>query len=165
LFTIKPYTPVHKIKNKIPVRMKGEINMNRRVVLGVLLALVLIAGAVSLGVYVYNVGVAQGLAESGKLATLTPQEGAKLYPYYYRGPFWHPWPFFGFGFFGCFGPLLFILLIFLLVRGLVWGGPWGRGYVWRHGPWDKGAPPMFDEWHRQAHSQGTEPTSPSSVEG
>lgn len=135
--------------------------MNRRIVLGVLLALVLIAGVASLGVYAYNAGIAQGLAESGKLATLTPEEGARLYPYY-GGPFWHPRPF-GFGFFGCFGPLLFILLIFLLVRGLVWGGPWGRGHGWRHGPWDQGVPPMFDEWHRQAHNQGAEQTPPSSV--
>jgi hypothetical protein len=142
--------------------MKGEITMNRRIVFGVLLVLLLIAGAVSLGVYAYNAGVAQGLAESGKLAALTPEEGARLSPYFYGGPFWHPRPF-GFGFFGCFGPLFFILLIFLLVRGLVWGGPWGRGHGWRHGPWDRGVPPMFDEWHRQAHSQGTEQTPPSSV--
>ena len=55
--------------------------MNRRIILGVLLALVLIAGAVSLGVYVYNAGVAQGLAHSGKLTDLPPGAEGRVYPY------------------------------------------------------------------------------------
>ena len=135
--------------------------MNRRIILGVLLALVLIAGAVSLGAYVYNAGVAQGLAESGKLTDLPPGAEARLYPYY-GGPFWHPRPF-GFGFFGCFGPLLFILLFFGLFRGLWWGGRWGWGPGWKHGYEGRGVPPMFEEWHRQAHSQGVEQTPPSST--
>jgi hypothetical protein len=143
------------------VTMKGETNVNRRIILGVLLALVLIAGVVSLGVFAYNVGVAQGLAESGKLTDLPPGAEGRLYPYY-GGPFWYHRPF-GFGFFGCFGPLLFILLVFVLVRALWWGGPWGWGHGWKHGYGDRGVPPMFDEWHRQAHSQGAEQTPPPSV--
>jgi hypothetical protein len=134
--------------------------MNRRIVLGVLLALVLIAGAVSLGAYAYNLGVAQGLAQSGTLSDLPP--GAEMRPYlYYGGPFWFYRPF-GFGFFGCFGPLLFFFLIFVLFRGLWWGGRWGSGPGWKHGPWDKDIPPRFEEWHRQAHSQGAEQTLPAS---
>lgn len=136
--------------------------MNRRIIFGILVALVLIAGAVSLGVYAYNFGVAQGLAESGKLAALTPEDGARLYPYY-GGPFWFHRPF-GFGFFGCFGPLLFILLFFVLFKGLWWGGPWGGRRGWQHHYEGRGVPPMFDEWHRQAHSQGAEQTPPASVE-
>ena len=133
--------------------------MNRRIIFGVLLALLLIAGAVTFGVYIYNAGVAQGLAESGKLTDLPPGAEARLYPYY-GGPFWHPRPF-SFGFFGCFGPLLFILLIFALFRGFWWGGPWawGRGWKHEHG----GGRAIFEEWHRQAHSQGAEQTPPSSV--
>jgi hypothetical protein len=135
--------------------------MNRRIVLGVLLALVLAAGAVSLGAYAYNIGVAQGLAQSAKLGDLPP--GAEMTPYpYYGGPFWYP-PF-GFRFFGCFGPLLFLFLIFILFRGLWWGGRWGHGPAWKHGHWAKGVPPIFEEWHRQAHSQEGEPASPSPVE-
>ena len=42
--------------------------MNGRIVLRVLLALVIVAGVVGAGIYVYNVGVAQGLAASGKVA-------------------------------------------------------------------------------------------------
>lgn len=132
--------------------------MNRRIIFGVLLALLLIAGAVSLGVYIYNVGVAQGLAESGKLTDLPPGAEGRLYPYY-GGPFWHPRPF---GFFGCFGPLLFILLIVVLFRGLWWGGPWAWGHGWKHE--HGGGRAIFEEWHRQAHSQGAQQTPPSSVE-
>ena len=131
--------------------------MNRRIVLGVLLALVLLAGAVSLGVYAYNAGVAQGLVESGKLTDLPAGAEARLNPYY-GGPFWRHRPF-GFGFFGCFGPLLFILLFVLLFRGLWWGGPWGWRHGWKPGHYGGNVPPMFDEWHRQAH-QNTEQTPP-----
>jgi hypothetical protein len=53
--------------------------MNRKIVLGILLALVLVAGAISLGVYAYNLGVAQGLAESARLSDLPP--GAEMKPY------------------------------------------------------------------------------------
>lgn len=134
--------------------------MNRKIVLGVLLALVLIAGAVSIGVYSYNAGVAQGLVESGKLTDLPAGAEGRVYPFY-GGPFFFHRPF-GFGFLGCLGPLLFFFLIFALFRGLMWGGPWGRGHGWRHGPWQKGVPPMFDEWHRQAH-QTAEQTPPPSA--
>lgn len=133
--------------------------MNRRIVFGILLAMLLLAGVASVGVYAYNAGVAQGLIESGKLTDLPPGAEARVYPYFYGGPFWFHRPF-GFGIFGCFGPLFFILLIFVLVRGLMWGGPWGRGHGWKHGPWEKGVPPMFEEWHRQAHGQTTESTPP-----
>ncbi len=139
--------------------------MNRRIILGILLALVLIAGMVSFGIYIYNVGVAQGLAASGKLADLPPDAGVRPYPYY-GGPFWFHRPF-GFGFLGCFGPLLFFLLVFALLRGLWWAGPGRCGPLgWHHAHWAKGGvPPMFEEWHRQAHSRDAEQNPPSSVEG
>ena len=120
--------------------------MKGRIVLTVLLALILIAGLVGAGVYVYNVGVAQGLAESGKLAA--PPMGAAPYPYI-GGPFFYHRPF-GFGFLGCLFPLLFLLLVFGLLRGIR-HGRWGGGHGMRHGPWEKGVPPMFEEWHRKMH--------------
>lgn len=135
--------------------------MHKRIVFGILVALLLMAGAVSLGAYAYNAGVAQGLIESGKLTDLPSGAEARVYPYLYGGPFWFHRPV---SIFGCFGPLFFILLIFVLMRGLMWGGPWGRGHGWRHGPWEKGVPPMFEEWHRQAHSQSAEQTPPASAE-
>jgi len=136
--------------------------VNRRIVFGVLLVLVLIAGAVSLGAYAYNLGVAQGLAQSGELGDLPPGAELRAFPYY-GGPFWFYRPF-GFGFFGCFGPLLFLFLIFVLFRGLWWGGRWGYGPGWKHGHREKRVPPPFEEWHRRAHDQDLEQTL-SSPEG
>ena len=117
--------------------------MNPRIVWRVLLVLVVIAGIVGIGVYAYNMGVAQGMAESGKLAA--PPAGVVPAPYYYGGPFFfHP---FGFGLAGCLFPLLFFFLIFIALRGLFWHRHWGR----HHDHWEKGVPPMFEEWHRRAH--------------
>jgi len=135
--------------------------MNRRIILGILLALVLVAGAVAVGAYAYNAGVAQGLVQSGQL--VAPEGGTVPYPYYGGPFFWHR-PFgFGFGFLGCLFPLLFFFLFFGLLRGLFWGR-WGGGQRgWgSHGPWggehSRGVPPMFEEWHKQAHGEGAPPT-------
>ncbi|MCL4490094.1 MAG: hypothetical protein M1570_18475 [Chloroflexi bacterium] len=119
--------------------------MNGRWILVTLLAIILIVAAVGLGVYVYNVGVAQGLAQSGKLSA--PETGTLPYPYY--GPFFFR-PFgFGFGFLGFLFPLFFIFLIFALLRGIFLGGHWGRHRrYWRE---DGEVPPQFEEWHRKAH--------------
>jgi hypothetical protein len=118
--------------------------MNGRIFLRIVLALVFIAALLGLGTYVYNVGVAQGLAESGKL--VAPVPGSVPYPYY-GGPFFFR-PFgFGFGFLGCVVPLLFLLLFFGLLRGILWRSHWGG----HRGHWEKGVPPMFEEWHRKAH--------------
>ncbi len=115
--------------------------MGTRGLLGILLAVVLMAGVAGIA---YNTGVARGLAESGQIS---PPPGIAPYPYY--GPYWHPGPF-GFGFFGFLFPLLFIFLIFGLLRGLFWH-PW-RGY----GHYGRGVPPMFEEWHRRAHEEKRE---------
>lgn len=130
--------------------------MTRRIVLGILIALVLVAGAVMVGVYAYQFGMTQGLAQSGNFQVVVPEAGAGVYPYHYGwgGPFFHR----PFGFFGCLGflfPLLFLFLIFGLVRRMLWGG-WGhRG--WGHHGWrGEGVPPPFEEWHKRAHSQGSE---------
>jgi hypothetical protein len=86
-------------------------------------------------------------------------------PYYYG---WHPFGFgLGFGFFGFLGTLLFFLLIFALIRAIVfggrrrwggpgWGGPgWGghdyRG--WRGSAWESRARETFEDWHREAHGE------------
>lgn len=122
--------------------------MDRRTVLGIVLVLVAVMGAVAIGTNAYRAGVARGLEESGKLPA--PGAGAPPYPYYgphwYYGPFWHHGPF-GFGFLF---PLLFLFLIFSLFRRRHWAG--------HHGSWKTaGVPPMFEEWHRRAH----EPQEPS----
>ena len=65
--------------------------MNGRIALRVLLALVLIAGLAGRGVWVYNIGVAQGLAPTGPL--VSPRGGGRA-----GGPYYGYYPRFGFGF-------------------------------------------------------------------
>ena len=127
---------------------------NRNLARGLAIAVLVIAAAVAIGLGAYNAGVAHGIAESGRAVAAVPP-GAT--PYVYIWP--HPWGF-GFGFF----PLFFLLLLFFVVRGVIWRGPrwnrWGGG--WGPGCGYYGAvPPGFDEWHRRAHGQP--PQSPSST--
>lgn len=110
----------------------------RALVIGVLV----LAGAAAIATGAYNWGLAQGIAESAR-ATSAPGAGA---PYVYVWP--RPW---GFGFFPFF-PLLFLFLFFFVVRGMLWRGPWRRGWAYGCG----GVPPAFDEWHRRAHAADRE---------
>jgi hypothetical protein len=114
----------------------------------IVIGLLLVAAAVALGVGAYQAGLAQGLAQTG--TAVAPG----VVPYYG----WHPFGF-GFGFFGFLGTLLFILLIFALIRALVFrGGPrggwYGPGGGWRGGHWESRGQEMFDEWHRRSHERG-----------
>ena len=115
----------------------------------VLVALVLIAAISGIGVYAYNIGMAQGLAQKVQ----APAGGSVPVPYLHYGR-----PFFGFGFspFGCLIPLILLFLVFGSLRALLWHGPMG----WRHmhrrrWSWqdenDKDVPAFFAEWHRRAH--------------
>ena len=107
---------------------------------GWLITLVVAAGLAAVGVFTYNLGVAQGLAEGGRLVAAP---GGAAVPVVY----W-PRPWFGFGFFPFFP--LFILLWIFAARGLFWRRRWyGRDYGYGCG----GVPPAFDEWHRRAHAQ------------
>ena len=120
--------------------------MGNRFAFRLLVALFAIGVFAGVGVYSYNLGVAQGLAQSGHALT-APGAGP---PYAY----WpHPWAF-GFGFFPFF-PLLFIVFFVFILRGLFWRG-WG-GPRW--GYWHGGVPPAFEEWHRRAHAQPQSPAS------
>jgi hypothetical protein len=123
--------------------------MSGRVLLSIVLTIVLIAALVGVGTYVYNAGVAQGLAANGKI--VAPDGSAAPYPYY--GPVYQPWGF-GFGIFGLIFPLLFIFVIFGLLRGLLFGG-WRRRGPWGwdrpHSDWEKNVPPTVEEWHRKMH--------------
>lgn len=127
--------------------------MNGRFVLGVLLALVLVSGAIGVGVYAYNAGVAQGMIASGKI--VVPSTDVAPAPYY-GGPFFYrSYGFHAFGLLGCLVPLLFFFLFFGLLRAFIWRGRWGwSGMHHRH--WDKETiPPMVEEWHRKMHEPKT----------
>lgn len=124
--------------------------MNGRIVYRIFLAIVLLAVIAGLGVYAYNLGIAQGVAQSGNLPA--PSAGAAPYYPYFHGPFFF-WPF-GFPVLLCLVPLLFFGLFGILFRGLFWRGPgrWGGHY----GPWENGVPPRFEEWHRKMHESTTQ---------
>jgi hypothetical protein len=126
-----------------------EIDMNPGTLWRILIAVVIVAGAVVLGTAAYQAGIAQGLAQNG--TAVAP--GAVGY----YG--WHPFGF-GFGLFGFLGTLLFFFLIFALIRALLFrGGPRGSGWYgpgggWRGGHWESRGRETFDDWHRQAHEHG-----------
>ena len=117
-----------------------------RIALSIALALLLVAGLVGFGVYVYNAGVAQGLAQSGKIET----PGTAVVPVPYYAPYY--WPL-GFGCFALFVPLFFLFLFFALLRGLFWRRRWWGGGG-PHGYNGEHVPPMVQEWHRKMH-EGT----------
>jgi hypothetical protein len=125
-----------------------------------LLALVLLG---AIGVGIYDAGLQQGIAQSASVP-------AGTVPYYAYGYGFHG----GFGLFGLLFPLLFLFLIFGLVRAAFRGGRggWGHGYGrWGGGPWMSG--PDRDAWtaerdsriadlHRRLHE---EPGSSGSTTG
>lgn len=144
--------------------------MNRRIVLGIVVVLVLIVGAVAAGGLGFRLGVMQGLAANPSLAA--PQGNGTVAPFYgapYFYGYGRPWGWgFPFGFLGCLFPLLGILLVFFLIRGLFWRGGWGGRHGWGGRGWDQsgygpgghdfgpggqGVPPMFAEWHKRAHTE------------
>jgi hypothetical protein len=107
---------------------------------------VTLAIALIIGVGAYQLGVAQGLAQTG--TAVAPV--AYYHPFFYGG--------FGFLF-----PLLFIFLLFFLIRGAFWGGS-GRRYggygYYRGDPRER-----FEEWHKELHGekpQQSPPTTPPS---
>ncbi len=122
-----------------------------RTIIGIVLVLAVVGGVAGIATFSYNSGVAQGLAQGGKLPA--PGPGAGPYPGYPYPVYPYGYPFhgpFGFGFFGFLWPILFVFLVFALIRGMFW-----QGHAWG-GHWGKGVPHRFEEWHRRAHeSKGT----------
>jgi hypothetical protein len=131
---------------------KGEKKM--RILWRVLVVLVLIAAILGIGVYAYNLGMTQGLAQKVQ----APAGQAVTVPYMHYG---HPFFGVGFGLFGCLIPLFLFCLVFGSLRALLWQGPLGwrsthrRHWDWRDGN-GKGVPPFFAEWHRRVHEQPEE---------
>ena len=119
---------------------------NRHLLRALVFGVLLLGGAAVLGVGAYNAGVAQGIAESGRLVGAPPPVGTPVYVW----P--RPW---GFGFFPFF-PLLFLFLFFFVVRGMLWRGRRHGGWRYRY----EGVPPMFEEWHRRAHAGPSSSTAP-----
>ena len=93
--------------------------MHRSSVRALVIALVVLAGAAAVAVGAYQAGAAHGFAEAGRTIALPPEAGTATHIYVMPHP-WH-WGFFPFG------PLFGLLVAFVLVRGLLWGGPGRRG--------------------------------------
>src|SRR5436190_21339171 len=123
--------------------MNGRHRFGGAVVVAMLLLAVL-------GAFIaYNAGVSQGLARQA-IAQSGQAPPAALPPYAYPYGWYRPW---GFGF--PFPILFFVLIWFVLLRGLFWGRRWRYAY---YGGW-RGVPPSFDDWHRQAHDRMKEQPS------
>lgn len=123
--------------------------MNGRTIAGVLLVLLVVAGAAAIGISACNAGVTAGLVESGQVV-LAP--GQAVGPYF--GGYGHG----GFGFFGFLGFLLFLFLFFALIRA-AFGGGRGRG-GWG-GPGWGGRYDRVRELHDELHRSGTTGQSPT----
>ncbi len=143
--------------------------MNGRTIAQFLLVVFLVFGAIGLGVTAYNAGVTQGLAQTGTVA-VAPIGPVAVAPY--AGWGWGFGP--GFGFFGFLGGLLFLFLLFGLIRAAFgprrgWGGHrhgWGPGGYsggWTDETgrtWEDRAREVHDGWHR-AHPDAPTGTGPS----
>ena len=119
-----------------------------------LAVLLMFAIAAGVGVFTFNLGVAQGVAQSGAVVAAPAAPGAATPPVvFYRPLYWHGgW---GFGFAPFLG-LFWVFLMFALIRRVFWGPRWHRrwGYYGdRYGYYDRD----LDEWHRRAHGQQSPP--------
>ena len=129
--------------------------MNKNIGLRIVSLLVVAAAIAGIAFFAFRAGVAQGSP-----ITIQAPAGQSVpapYPMYgYGMPFgFHAMPFFGLGCFGILIPLFLFFLAMKAFRFAFWGPRWGhmghhRGPWSRH--WENGVPPMFDEWHKQAHN-------------
>jgi hypothetical protein len=127
----------------------------RHITLRILSGLVLLAAIAGIAVLAYNAGAAHQAAIMPQAQGT--QTGSPAYPFY--GPFWWPFPFWGFGFFGLIAAFFLFWLAFGALRFLLWGPRfgwrrWHRGYgYWgEHGSGQEPPiPPMMAEMHRRMH--------------
>ena len=109
----------------------------------------LIAGAVA----IYNTGFNQGASITGKIIVPNSAQAVNPAPYTYY-PAYRPW---GFGWFpfGCLIPLFGFLVLFMIVRRVMWGGYGSHRWYRRHHGWRNDdpdqVPPQVAEWHRKMH--------------
>lgn len=155
----------------------------RNLFIGLLVVAALVVGGGLIAQSAYQAGLSTAVttpAASAPAGTVVTPVAPVPYPYYYGGWGWgwgHGFPFLGFiGFF------LFLFLIFGLMRAIFWrgrggwGGPGGRGwggpgYGYGPGGYGNGGgrdprshfQQTFDDWHRQAHGEGSSGQSTSTT--
>ena len=144
----------------------------RRIIPAILLVAVLAIGGGLIATSAYQAGL------STAVTTVTATGGTVVtpvivpaYSYGYGGS-----PFgFGFGIFGFLATLFFLFIVFGLLKAIFFrGGPgrrggWGPGGPGGYGhdqnghgrsPWEARAHETFDDWHRSAHGDLTDPPTP-----
>lgn len=112
----------------------------------------------------YHAGLADAAAAAGSGTTVVVRD------YAWAGPLSG----IGFGFFGFIGALIFLFIVFGLLRAIFGAGRHshgGRGWSGRdwspemrekfRGRWETGAHETFDDWHKRAH-EGLSLTPPTS---
>jgi len=110
--------------------------------IGIIVTLVI---AAIVGVGAYQLGLSQGLATTG--TAVAP------------AVYYHPFFFGGFGFLF---PLLFIFLVFALIRGAFWGGM-GRRYGGGWGGYGYQSPrERLEELHKEMHAEKSTDTGTTS---
>ena len=127
--------------------------MNGRTIARILLAIVLVGGALGIGVTAYNAGVTAGLVQTGHAVVVDPGYAVAPGGAYvgYGWGFGH-----GGGFFGFLGGLFFLFVLFALIRAAFgfgghrrgWGGPGGPGGDWRRDAWEQRVKETHDALHR-----------------
>jgi len=106
---------------------------------------VVVAIALVVGAFAYQLGLSQGLA------TTIPAGAAPVA--YYGYPHWG----FGFGFLGLLFPLFFLFLIFGALRSAMWGGRGGYGGK----GWGNSGRQRIEELHRELHGEKPSGDRPS----
>jgi hypothetical protein len=148
--------------------------MNGRSIVSFIFSLIVVGILVGIGVGIYQAGVAQGVIDAGRF----PAGAAVPVAGYGYGDH-------GFGFLGLLFPILFLFLIFgvlraVFSRGRGWGHGYGRGYGWGPG-WDRtegegptsGGPAAWrderdrriSEMHRRLHETEGDPGSTTGGSG
>lgn len=114
--------------------------MRRGMWIGVLLVVILVGIAVGVGAY--NLGLSEGLEQTGRAGEVVRVIG--------------PHGFFPFGL--ILFPLFFFGLFFLM-RAAFWGHRWGAPGHWGPGP--RGGPAAIEDWHRRLHEEQRSTTGES----
>jgi hypothetical protein len=124
-----------------------------RGIFGVLAAIVVVAVVAGIGIGVYNAGVSEGVAEAARLAQAAGESpAAVVYPPYIGHPgYGYGWGG-GFGFFGILFGILFLFLIFGLIRAAFGWGRWGGGGGRGPGGWES-RNERIAEMHRELHKR------------
>lgn len=140
----------------------------------ILLIAVLAIGGGLIATAAYQAGVSQAVvtATADGTTLVAPVTGYGWGYGHGWGYGWHPFGF-GFGLFGFLGTLLFLFLVFALIRAIFFRagpgrhGAWGPGWGWGGGPGGPGDPEArrrffesrfgegFEDWHRRAHDDSS----------